>query len=58
MKFLIAGAGAIGAYIGARMAKAGFDLLLDAGCAAQRTGRDLRKIVQNPIFHFSSHLPR
>jgi 2-dehydropantoate 2-reductase len=30
MKFLIAGAGAIGAYIGARMAKAGFDVRLYA----------------------------
>jgi 2-dehydropantoate 2-reductase len=30
MKFLIAGAGAIGAYIGARMAKAGFDVTLYA----------------------------
>jgi 2-dehydropantoate 2-reductase len=30
MKFLIAGAGAIGAYIGARMAKAGFDVTLFA----------------------------
>ena len=30
MKFLIAGAGAIGAYIGARMAKAGFDATLFA----------------------------
>src|SRR5713101_703618 len=28
MKFLIAGAGAIGAYIGARMAQAGFDVTL------------------------------
>jgi 2-dehydropantoate 2-reductase len=30
MKFLIAGAGAIGAYIGARMARAGFDVTLFA----------------------------
>ena len=30
MKFLIAGAGAIGAYVGARMAKAGFDVTLFA----------------------------
>jgi 2-dehydropantoate 2-reductase len=30
MKFLIAGAGAIGAYIGARMARAGFDVTLHA----------------------------
>jgi 2-dehydropantoate 2-reductase len=30
MKFLIAGAGAIGAYIGARMARAGFDITLFA----------------------------
>jgi len=30
MKFLIAGAGAIGAYIGARMAQAGFDVTLFA----------------------------
>jgi 2-dehydropantoate 2-reductase len=30
MKFLIAGAGAIGAYIGARMAQAGFDVTLHA----------------------------
>ena len=30
MKFLIAGAGAIGAYIGARMAQAGFDVTLYA----------------------------
>ena len=30
MRFLIAGAGAIGAYIGARMANAGFDVTLFA----------------------------
>jgi len=30
MKFLVAGAGAIGAYIGARMAQAGFDVTLFA----------------------------
>src|SRR5258708_12391406 len=30
MRFLIAGAGAIGAYIGARMARAGFDVTLFA----------------------------
>jgi len=30
MRFLVAGAGAIGAYIGARMAKAGFDVTLHA----------------------------
>jgi len=30
MRFLIAGAGAIGAYIGARMAQAGFDVTLFA----------------------------
>jgi 2-dehydropantoate 2-reductase len=30
MRFLIAGAGAIGAYIGARMAKAGFEVALFA----------------------------
>ena len=28
MKFLIAGAGAIGGYIGARLARAGFDVTL------------------------------
>ena len=30
MRFLIAGAGAIGAYIGARMSRAGFDVTLFA----------------------------
>ncbi len=30
MKFLVAGAGAIGAYIGARMAQAGYDVTLFA----------------------------
>ncbi len=42
MRFLIAGAGAIGAYIGARMAQAGFDVTLFARgphlCAMQERG--------------------
>ena len=43
MKFLIAGAGAIGAYIGARMAKAGFDVTLFARAVdrAGNTGFDI-----------------
>ncbi|MGA3349600.1 MAG: 2-dehydropantoate 2-reductase [Candidatus Sulfotelmatobacter sp.] len=43
MKFLIAGAGAIGAYIGARMAKAGFDVTLFA------RGPHLRAMQQNGV---------
>jgi 2-dehydropantoate 2-reductase len=43
MKFLIAGAGAIGAYIGARMAKAGFDVTLYA------RGPHLRAMQQHGV---------
>ena len=43
MKFLIAGAGAIGAYIGARMAQAGFDVTLFA------RGPHLRAMQQNGV---------
>ena len=43
MKFLIVGAGAIGAYIGARMARAGFDVTLFA------RGPHLRAMQQNGV---------
>jgi 2-dehydropantoate 2-reductase len=43
MKFLIAGAGAIGAYIGARMANAGFDVTLFA------RGPHLRAMQENGV---------
>jgi len=43
MRFLIAGAGAIGAYIGARMAHAGFDVMLFA------RGPHLRAMQQNGV---------
>jgi len=43
MKFLIAGAGAIGAYIGARMAQAGFDVTLFA------RGPHLRALQENGV---------
>ena len=43
MKFLIAGAGAIGAYIGARMARAGFDVTLFA------RGQHLRVMQANGV---------
>src|ERR1700756_5016332 len=43
MKFLIVGAGAIGAYIGARMAKAGFDVTLFA------RGPHLRAMQENGV---------
>jgi 2-dehydropantoate 2-reductase len=43
MKFLIAGAGAIGAYIGARMAQAGFDITLFA------RGPHLRAMQENGV---------
>ncbi|MCU1301856.1 MAG: putative 2-dehydropantoate 2-reductase [Candidatus Sulfotelmatobacter sp.] len=43
MKFLIAGAGAIGAYIGARMAQAGFDVVLFA------RGPHLRAMQENGV---------
>jgi 2-dehydropantoate 2-reductase len=43
MKFLIAGAGAIGAYIGARMARAGFDVTLFA------RGPHLRAMQENGV---------
>ena len=43
MKFLVAGAGAIGAYIGARMARAGFDVTLYA------RGPHLRAMQENGV---------
>jgi 2-dehydropantoate 2-reductase len=43
MKFLIAGAGAIGAYIGARMARAGFDVTLFA------RGPHLRAMLEHGV---------
>src|SRR5450755_1882738 len=43
MKFLVVGAGAIGAYIGARMAKAGFDVTLFA------RGPHLRAMQENGV---------
>src|SRR6202140_4936784 len=43
MKFLVAGAGAIGAYLGARMANAGFDVTLFA------RGPHLRAMQQNGV---------
>ncbi|MHB8215531.1 MAG: ketopantoate reductase family protein [Candidatus Sulfotelmatobacter sp.] len=48
MKFLVAGAGAIGAYIGARMAQAGFDVTLFA------RGPHLRAMQQNGVLVKSS----
>jgi 2-dehydropantoate 2-reductase len=48
MKFLIAGAGAIGAYIGARMSQAGFDVTLFA------RGPHLRAMQENGV-HVKSH---
>ena len=43
MKFLIAGAGAIGAYIGARMAQAGFDVTLFARGPHLRAMQETRR---------------
>jgi 2-dehydropantoate 2-reductase len=48
MKFLVAGAGAIGAYIGARMAQAGFDVTLFA------RGPHLRAMQENGVLVKSS----
>src|ERR1700722_843789 len=47
MKFLIAGAGAIGAYIGARMAQAGFDVTLFARGPHLRAMRERGVQVQS-----------
>ena len=49
MKFLIAGAGAIGAYIGARMAQAGFDVALFARGPLREGGpqENLLELVAN-----------
>ncbi|HEV2960195.1 MAG TPA: 2-dehydropantoate 2-reductase N-terminal domain-containing protein, partial [Candidatus Angelobacter sp.] len=43
MKFLIVGAGAVGAYIGAKMARAGYDVSLHA------RGPHLRAMQQNGV---------
>jgi len=48
MKFLIAGAGAIGAYIGARMAQAGFDVTLFARGPHLRAMHDHGVQVKSP----------
>ena len=55
MKFLIAGAGAIGAYIGARMANAGFDVTLFARGPHLRAMQVHGVQVKSPEGDFVSH---
>lgn len=55
MKFLIAGAGAIGAYIGARMAKAGFDVTLFARGPHLRAMQEHGVEVKSPEGDFVAH---
>jgi 2-dehydropantoate 2-reductase len=55
MKFLIAGAGAIGAYIGARMAKAGFDVTLFARGPHLRAMQEHGVQVKSPDGDFVAH---
>jgi 2-dehydropantoate 2-reductase len=54
MKFLIAGAGAIGAYIGARMADAGFDVTLFARGPHLRAMQEHGVQVKSPEGDFTS----
>ncbi|MGA7557994.1 MAG: 2-dehydropantoate 2-reductase [Terriglobales bacterium] len=55
MKFLIAGAGAIGAYIGARMAQAGFDVTLFARGPHLRAMQERGVQVKSPEGDFVAH---
>jgi 2-dehydropantoate 2-reductase len=55
MKFLIAGAGAIGAYIGARMANAGFDVTLFARGPHLRAMQEHGVQVKSPEGDFVAH---
>lgn len=55
MKFLIAGAGAIGAYIGARMARAGFDVTLFARGPHLRAMQEHGVQVKSPDGDFTAH---
>ncbi|MGD0986216.1 MAG: 2-dehydropantoate 2-reductase [Candidatus Sulfotelmatobacter sp.] len=55
MKFLIAGAGAIGAYLGARMARAGFDVTLFARGPHLKAMQDHGVRVKGPEGDFEAH---
>lgn len=55
MKFLIAGAGAIGAYIGAHMARAGFDVTLFARGPHLRAMQEHGVLVKGPEGDFQAH---
>ncbi len=55
MKFLIAGAGAIGAYIGARMAQAGLDVILFARGAHLRAMQEYGVRVKSVDGDFEAH---
>src|SRR5258708_34011593 len=55
MKFLIAGAGAIGAYIGARMAHAGFDVTLFARGSHLRAMQEHGVQVKSADGDFAAH---
>jgi 2-dehydropantoate 2-reductase len=55
MKFLIAGAGAIGAYIGARMAQAGFDVTLFARGPHLRAMQERGVQVKSSEGDFTAH---
>src|SRR5271156_2220951 len=55
MRFLIAGAGAIGAYIGARMAQAGFDVTLFARGPHLRAMQEHGVQVKSPEVDFVAH---
>jgi len=55
MKFLIVGAGAIGAYIGARMAKAGFDVTLVARGPHLRAMQESGVQVKSSEGDFTAH---
>lgn len=55
MKFLIAGAGAIGAYIGARLSRAGFDVTLFARGPHLRAMQEHGVRVKSPEGDFEAH---
>jgi 2-dehydropantoate 2-reductase len=55
MRFLIAGAGAIGAYIGALMARAGFDITLFARGPHLRAMRERGVQVKSSVGDFEAH---
>jgi 2-dehydropantoate 2-reductase len=55
MKFLIAGAGAIGAYLGARMAQAGFDVTLFARGPHLKAMQQHGVQVKSPEGDFAAH---